>query len=385
VCDRALVQQQSRSQSFPAIATKRGKQQITKGCQLMVNYSNPDLLPPVSSNEFLPPISRWTTLGGGFLVGTVGVAIAVATFTKYNVIVKAPGAVRPTGETRVVQATIEGTVKRLFVKENQRVQLGEAIAQLDDSQLQTKKNQLTNGIEKQQQQINQLTAQINALNTQAAAESQLSDRTVAADEAELRRNQRDYQDRQTTTQADVQEAEAALELARREWQRYQQLANSGAVSKLQIEEKEGAFKAAEAKLKHARAGLNPNAETVTIAQERIAQDLAKGKSTLATINKEEEAIIQQKIVLQNQINHDRQELNQTETELKKSIIRAPESGIILQLNLRNPEQLVKPGDAIAKLAPSQAPLAIKARVSTQEIGKVKVCQPPVATWTQWKM
>lgn len=202
----------------------------------------------------------------------------------------------------------------------------------------------------------------------------MSDRTLAADQAELRRDQRDYRDQQVTTQADVQEAEAALELAQHELTRYQQLENTGAVSQLQIEEKTEAFKAARAKLKRARAGLNPSVETVTIAQERIAQDQAKGESALATLNQEEEAIIQQKLELQNQINHDRQELNQIETELKKSIVRAPEAGTILQLNLRNPEQLVKPGDAIAQLASSQAPLVIKARVPAQEIGTVKVCK-----------
>lgn len=90
----------------------------------MLSDLYPDLLRPVSGDEFLPPISRWTTLGGCFLVGTVGVAIALATFIKYNVIVKAPGAVRPTGETRVVQAAIEGTVQRIFVEENQVVQSG---------------------------------------------------------------------------------------------------------------------------------------------------------------------------------------------------------------------------------------------------------------------
>lgn len=340
----------------------------------MFSDPQPDLLRPASSDEFLPPISRWTTLGGCFLVGTVGVAIALATFIKYNVIVKAPGAVRPTGETRVVQAGIEGTVERIFVKENQVVQSKEAIAQLNDSRFQLQKERLSESIQKQQQELSQLTAQIRQLEQQIAAESQLTDRTIASDQADLRRNQRDYQDRQATTQADVQAATATLELTRQELKRYQQLVNTGAVSQLQIEEKAEAFKAAQAKLERAKAGLNPNADNVTIAQERIAQDRAKGESTLATLNKEREAVIQQKIELQNQINRDREELQQIEIELEKGMIRAPEAGTILQLNLRNVKQSVKSGDAIAQLVPSHAPLTIEARIPAQEIGKVKVCQ-----------
>ncbi len=41
-------------------------------------------LPSVQENEFLPPISRWTRLGGLFIAGSVGVAIALAAFTPYN-------------------------------------------------------------------------------------------------------------------------------------------------------------------------------------------------------------------------------------------------------------------------------------------------------------
>jgi HlyD family type I secretion membrane fusion protein len=305
----------------------------------------------------------------------VSAAIALATVIEYNVMVKVPATVRPSGETGVVQAAIEGTVERIFVEENQGVEQGEAIAKLDDSRLQTQKNQLTDNIQQNQRQFDQITAQIAELDTQIAAESQLLDRTIASDQAELRRNQRDYQDRQVTTRADVQEAEAALELARQEWDRYQQLANTGAVSQLQIEEKEEAFKIARARLERARAGLNPSADNVAIAEERIAQDQARGASTLATLNQKRKEIIQQKIELQNRINHDRQELKQIETELDKSVIRAPEAGTILQLNLRNPQQVVSPGDVIAQLAPSDAPLVIKARVPAQDISKVSVCQP----------
>jgi HlyD family secretion protein len=176
------------------------------------------------------------------------VAIALATVVPYNVIVKAPGSVRPSGETRVIEAVHEGTVAQILVKENQVVQAGEAIVELTDSRLQTQKQQLTDRIQKNQQQLNQLTAQLNQLERQIAAERQLSDRTIAADQADLRRNQRDYQDRQVTTQADVQAAEATMELVRQELRRYQQLANTGAVSQLQIEEKEEAFKVARSKL-----------------------------------------------------------------------------------------------------------------------------------------
>lgn len=98
----------------------------------------------------------------------------------------------------------------------------------------------------------------------------------------------------------MQEAEAALELARVELKQYQQLAFTGAIAQLQIEEKKQAFKAATARLERAKATLNPSAAPVAIATERISQEKARGESTLATLNKERDELIQRQVEIQNQ-------------------------------------------------------------------------------------
>lgn len=57
--------------------------------------------------------------------------------------------------------------------------------------------------------------------------------------------------------------------------------------------------------------------------------------------------------LQNQLNRDRNELKQVETELTGTVIHASASGIIQQLNLRNTEQVVNSGEPI--LLPQKKP------------------------------
>ncbi|MBD1838701.1 HlyD family efflux transporter periplasmic adaptor subunit [Coleofasciculus sp. FACHB-64] len=340
----------------------------------MLTDSNPDFLRPVSSDEFLPPISRWTTLGGLFLVGTFGVAAMLAAYTQYNITVKAAAVVRPIGELRIVQAATEGTIKSISVKENQVVKQGDAIAILDNSQLQTKKSQLQGNIQNNQLQLSQIAAQISALDSQQKAEWNLMNRNIAVSQADLGRNQRDYQEKQIITKAEVQEAQASVDLARAQMNQYQQLANTGAIAQLQIKEKEEAFKAAQARLQRAKAMLNPSAAPVVIANERIAQERATGESTLATLNKERKTLIQRQIEIQNQLNSDTRELKQIGMELQKSVIRAPASGTILKLELRNASQVVRAAEPIAQIAPSNTPLIVKARVAAQDIGKVAVGQ-----------
>ncbi|GAX39522.1 secretion protein HlyD [Tolypothrix sp. NIES-4075] len=368
----------------------------------MLYTSSKKLLPTFQSDEFLPPISPWTSLAGIFLVATVGTAIGVSSWVKYNVTVKAPATVRPIGDTRVVQPEMEGTVTSILVKENQIVKRGDAIARLDDEQLQIKKSQLQGNIEQSKLQLVQMYAQIRSLEVQIVAEKTVVDRAIASAKADLARNEREYQDRQVTTTSelleakanlqkaftDLQKSQADLKFAEVDRDRYKQLSESGAVSKRDYDGKQllvqqsqstlqgqrKVIEIAQAKVLTAQAALNPSRATVAIASERIAQEIAKGEATIATLDKEKQALIQRRVEVQNQLNQYRQDIQQLNTQLHNSIVRATSDGIILKMNLRNPGQVVRVGDAIAEIVPQNSPLVIKAMVPAGEVKKVEVGQ-----------
>jgi HlyD family secretion protein len=340
----------------------------------MLGEPNPSFLHQAESDDFLPPVRLWTQLCGILLVSTVGGLFLLAAFLKYNVVIKATAAVRPIGEVRVVEASAEGSVRQIYVKENQLVKQGEPIAAIDNSRLQTQVNQLQDSISKVERQLIQSDAQIGALERQIEAEKNRLSRTVAAAQAQLQLSQRNYQNQQITTLAEVQQAEASLELAREELTRYQQLADTGAIAQLQVKQKQAAFKAATAQLESARAALNPSRAPEAIASEEIAQRHSEGEAAIANLTKEREALVQQRVQLENQIGIDRQQVAQLQKDLQETIVRAPVDGIILHLNLRNPNQVVQAQDAIAQITPSNAPLVIKAQVPSQDINKIKIGQ-----------
>ena len=351
----------------------------------MVSQSNPVLLAQVEESDFLPPLGNWTTIGGAIALVTMTIAIAVASVTKYKITVQAQANLRPTGELRLVQAATEGPVMRIFVKENQIVKTGDAIATIDDSRLQTKKNQLESSIGQTKLQLVQINAQIDALNNQVVAETDRSQRAVTGAEAELSSRKRDYQDKQITTVSDVQEAAAnvraataGLRAAESKRNRYENVAKVGALSQDQFEEaqlavrqQEQALSAAKAKLQSLEAALNPTPAIVAIAQERIAQEKATGQGNIATLNKERNALIQKRIETQEQFEHDGRELKQINSEIKQTIISATADGVISKLNLRNPGQTLRPGEEIAQIVPTSAPLVIKAVVQTEDKSKLK--------------
>jgi multidrug efflux pump subunit AcrA (membrane-fusion protein) len=278
----------------------------------MVSNSNSDYLPPIQDSDFLPPLGRWTTLGGLVMLGTLGIAIALASVTKYKVTVKAEANIRPAGELRLVQAAAEGSVMRVWVKENQVVKKGDVIATIDDSRLQTKKSQLQSNIQQTQLQLVQINAQISALNRQILAETDRITRVVAAAKAELSHRSRGYQDKQVTTVTQVEEAEANVKIAQEELQkgfaelksaqanlsateatlgaarskqsRYQTVANEGALPLNQLEEAQLAVSQQLSAVEAQKAVIEGQKQTIERLQQAVVAAVARRRGAMAALN-----------------------------------------------------------------------------------------------------
>jgi len=329
---------------------------------------------PASPEQFLSGFSQLSVLSGLVLLLVFGGAVALVNVLKYRVTVKATATIRPSGELQIVQSTTEGMVKQIAVTESQLIRRGDPIARIDDSRLQTRKMQLQSDIRQTEHQLRQAIARLAALNRQIVAEVEQAGHSLAAAEAELALHQRNHQDRQTISQAEVREAAAAVELAQEEVTRYQQLSGTGAISQMQVKEKQASLKTAQARLDRVKVGLHPSQAEVEMMGQKTAQERARGKAVLATLHKEREQTLQEQGELRSQLEHARQELQQVKTELKNTIVRAPVSGVIQELTLHNPSQVVRLGDHIARIVSDTAPLQIKARVAAQDIGKVKIGQ-----------
>jgi len=343
-----------------------------------INNQSPDFdredLPIVATDEFLPPISRWMTWGGFVIAGSFGVAIALSGVMPYNVTLRAGGTVRPLGETRIVQAAIEGVVERLEVEVNQEVNQGDVIATLSDTRQQIQKSQLQSSIQQNQTQITQIQSQISFTDSQILAEANQTGRAMTAAGVNLDRNQRELAERGAGSCAELREAEASYQIALQQQENLRQAVAAGAVSQSQFDERVLAVQAALGRLEKARAAANPTDANVTIASEQIAREQARGEVTIASLNREKQSLRQRQSEIQNQINRDTKDLQQIEVELQKTIIRSPVAGTILELNLRNPGQTINPNNPIARIAPKDANLVIKARVTAQDIGRVEVGQ-----------
>jgi multidrug efflux pump subunit AcrA (membrane-fusion protein) len=392
------------------------------------------VLEPVTPTQFIPPIRRWVGIGGIVMVSSFAAAIGLSTILKYKVTVQAPAVIRPVGELRLVQSTLQGSVLSIAVRENQVVKKGDPIATVKDlrleNKLQTKLNQLAGDSRKAKQQLQAIDAQISASDRQSVAEIDRTNRSISGIESELNRAQRDYRDKQITTQAEVAEAEANWKAARREQraaeielkvaeanlkslqasyqsaftrsQRYKTAGTAGAISTNLLEEarltteqqaqaivaqqatilkqqqivaRNGeAVTAAAARSQRTQAALNPSkSDSISIVQ-KIAGEQANGKAAAARLQQDRLKLLQQRVEVANQIATNDREIAQITTELQPIPILAPVSGTIQELSLRNNLQVVQIGDRLAQIIPTGTPLNVKALVAISDISNVKIGQ-----------
>ncbi|MEL7035995.1 MAG: HlyD family efflux transporter periplasmic adaptor subunit [Cyanobacteria bacterium J06592_8] len=132
----------------------------------MASNFQPIELQPLDSDDFLPPISRWTQWGGLLLLGTFGVAVVLASCIRYSPGVRVPVVAQPGGDVELVPAETSGIVERIVVQENQRLEKGEAIAHVNQSVLLTQKRQLQNQVKQLKQERDQLDLYISTLDEQ---------------------------------------------------------------------------------------------------------------------------------------------------------------------------------------------------------------------------
>ena len=342
----------------------------------------------VKAEEFLPPIGKWLNWGALVVVTAIALGLPTTSILKYKTTVKTQATVRPAGELRLVQAATEGQIAEIFVEQGQTVNRGDVIATIDSSRWQTQKKQLQKAIAQERLQLLQLDSQMKVLESQIIAETESNNSEILAAKAELSGNRRSYRDRDVEANAQVRQAQAQLGAAKATFKaaqskatRYRSVASQGALSQeqlaeaeLEVQQQQQQIATAEAELQNSLASLNPSSAEMEMTQQRIQQIGKSGQANIARLHREKEALIRQRIEINQQLEQNTEELNQIETDLKKTNLTATAFGTISVLNLRNPGQAIQPGQEIAQIIPRDAPLEIKATVLPQDIAKLETNQ-----------
>ena len=302
----------------------------------------PAQLTPLQADDFLPELGGWSKTLGQRVLAVGAVSVLALAVWPWQETVRAAGVIRPAGENTIVQSQLDGVLARVWVKDNQQVKQGEPLAELDRRSLDNERRKLEG--ELMQSLAQQRDSRASSLDVQQQAQA-----------TQLLNNAQ-----HNSAQRDLDSAASTVRYRETELKRYRSLLSSGAVAETVIEEKQ------------AQAVLARN--EFAKARQAMREQEARGTAELARLGQGSNQTAQEERELKKQVEQIRARLEELKRALLNSVIRAPKSGTVIVSNLRHPQQVIRSGEVLAQIAPSQGDLQVKLTVPSSDVGTIKASQ-----------
>jgi adhesin transport system membrane fusion protein len=256
-----------------------------------------------------------------------------AHFAKLEEQIRAPGKVIVSSRSQIVQAVDGGVLKKLFVKEGDQVKAGDLIAELDPARFQASNDEVRAKVIGLRANIVRLEAEMSDKDLKFPAEIQAYPDIVSA--------QRDLHDRRAQSQREeLASIEQSLQLATLELNSLERLAAGGDAARTEV-----------LRARRQVSELQGNATNKRNAYRQDAQtELAKNQADLEQAE---------------------QVLAQRNEALQSTKIRAPMSGAVKNVKITTLGAVLKAGDEILQIVPSDDPLIVEAKVKSGDVAFIR--------------
>jgi membrane fusion protein (multidrug efflux system) len=276
-----------------------------------------------------------------FLLVLVGAAIGGYRLWNYLESYESTDDAEIDGDIYAVTSRIEGTVKAVYVQDNQAVKAGELLVELDPRDYEVSLEQAKAALNESRSlvAVARPNVPITSVTTQTTVSTSVTD--IAQARAAVAGAQRDYE----SAVADVRKTEADNVKAQADLARYKLLVAKEEISKQQYDQAEAAAKSAAADVDAKRATAEAYARSIEEAQARLEQ--SQTKQVEAERNRPQQIAIQNATVENRQASamHQQTLVDQAVLNLSYTKIFAPVDGIIGKKNAE-PGQQVAPGQQL---------------------------------------
>ena len=354
-------------------------------------------------------------------VGFLAVAIPWSMVSTVDETGSARGRIEPLGSIRKLDSITGGSVTAVKVKEGDKVRAGQILLELDNDtvkpEIERTKEKLA-GLENQVSQLQLLKKQI-----ELTASTQEQQNLFQAEEKKAQVNQaiQNLNAKQSTynlqklekqalvnqakqqietTLNERQSAQARLDIDKNQVERFSKLLKDGAVSASQIDnlrkeqqESKRVYQKTESDIKQAQLRLAEETNRYQTIMNQLESDIEQAKLQLAEQNSSYQSAVnagklallktsEQIKDLQRQINLNKSEIAQTRSGItslnilfKQRIVRSPIDGIVFELPVTKPGEVLQPGQRIARIAPKDSGFILKATMPVKETGFLKTGMP----------
>jgi multidrug resistance efflux pump len=300
------------------------------------------------------------------LVALLGAGLLWSMLTEADLVVRAPGRVRPVtspikvlvpAHGEMLTVSFGGRVVEVRFQPGDEVQQGDVLLRLDTERLENEIAKRKRTLQTGQEELVQLGLQEKLLAREFAA-------AQAKAEAELAQAMEDVRQDKERWQANLRLAESELENAAYEAAQARRLASRGALAQLELVKAEGRFQEAQAKRDKARLPVNESkVEVFRQARARVVEEYALKRNELAI----------KQGAKRNEVAGAEKDLRNLDVERAQATIRAPWSGVVTTGDIKVGDHL-EPGKPVVEIA-EQKGFRFEVTVPSDEVAHVQVGMP----------
>jgi membrane fusion protein, multidrug efflux system len=275
------------------------------------------------------------------LIILVGAAIAGVRLWNYLDSYESTDDAQIDGDIYAVTSRIAGTIKAVYVEDNQQVKAGQLLVELDPRDYDVAMSQAKAALNESRSLVAVARPSVPITATTTETTLSTSATEIAQSRAAVAGAQRDYE----SAVADTRKVEADNVKAQADLQRYKQLVAKDEISQQQYDQADAAAKSAAANVEAKRASAEASARAIEEAQARL--EGAQTRQVEAQTNRPHQIAIQNATVLSREATAARQQtaVAQAELNLSYTKILAPIDGVIGKKNAE-PGQQVAPGQQL---------------------------------------
>lgn len=310
------------------------------------------------------------------------IAVVWAVFGKVDVVAVAQGRIVPEGGVKTIQPLEIGKVRKIHVRNGDRVAAGDVLIELDPTESEVDVDQLRRELLELDLVLRRLGAHMRGLSgrpPEFEPSEGAEPRLVRMHNAQLEADLRAFQSQSATIEADISRRLAEIDSIKAEIAKYQQILPlnreresglRGLLDKGNTEQ----FRWMEAKQQ-----LIDTQENINIARHRIRESESGLEAAFKELEgakaQAEQEVLTEMVESNRRVDEIRLALRKAAQRERFTRLTAPVDGVVQQLAVKTEGGVVTPAEPVMVVVPADALLEIEATILNKDKGFVEVGQP----------
>jgi hemolysin D len=307
-------------------------------------------------------------IGGVVFMASLGIW---SWYGKFDQIGYAAGKLIPQGELYKVHSAEAGKIISLSVKEGDQINEGDLIAVLNNDLAKGEVERLQQVIQTAKLQFTQQQQLLEQLKLEVKSRQYVSDAEIQAQQIAIGKAAQQIQ----TSMGLLMQSQGDLIGYQERLARIEPLVTEGAIARERLFEIEQQMRDRQSSVIQNQGSVAQAQNEVKQLQAVLQQRVAEGQRSQLASQQQVQNLLLQITELQGRLQENETLMKTAQSRLQQYFLYAPVSGVVASLSIKNPGEVIQPGQTLMEMRSGDDPLVLEASITSRESGFVKVGMP----------